>query len=284
MNQTQVRARAIGELKEALAENRASIFVGAGASVDSGLPTWAGLLGEMINEVESQPGCDTSFISDARMLLTDKAKWTLLAQILKREMGFHFGDFIGRRFADKTTKPNDVHKAIVETPWKTIVTTNYDRLLEKSFIEIGGDDADIPTLTYSSASKIASSYCRNNRFILKAHGDAKVDPERVIMTEADYRHLVHRELGYQSILQTIFTTNSFLFVGSSVSDPDLHLLLGFLHSAFHGNTPVNYALLPENERLSAEDKLLFSDFKIHTVTIDPKNRANDIKSFLQALS
>jgi hypothetical protein len=283
MSDNAIRTRAISELKSAIAEKRASIFVGSGISVASGLPSWSGLLAEMIDLVSSQPGNDPSLVSDAKLMLADKSKWLILAQLLRREMGNNFSDFIQQRFTDRAIKPNRIHESLVDIDWKTVVTTNYDRLIERAFIKKYGDDGDIPVFTYSSAPNIASSYCRGQKFILKAHGDAKEAPESVVLTEADYRQLVHREIGYQAILQTIFTTNSFLFVGCSLSDPDLNLLLGFLHSAFHGNTPLNYALLPENERHNAEDKVYYTDFKIHTITLDPSCREGDIRRFLDEL-
>ena len=173
---------------------------------------------------------------------------------------------------------------MVGVNWRAIVTTNYDRLIERAFAKKFGDDDDIPVLLYDNAARIASNYRRNKQFILKAHGDARERPEKVILTEKDYRRTIHCEIGYQSILQSLFTTTSFLFLGCSLADPDLRLLLSFLHSAFHGDTPTSYALIPSNERLSVEDRRFYHDFSIHIVPIDPSNRENEILSFIEDLT
>lgn len=283
MSTSHVKERALGELCEAFENKCASLFVGAGISAMSGLPSWSGLLGELIDQLKGQPGVPDALITDAHELLKDRSKWLTLAQLLRGELGKTFTDFMGRRFTDNKVKPNEIHDLIVDLPWRAIVTTNYDRLIERTFAKKFGDEGDIPVLTYSSPGGIASNYRRCERFILKAHGDAKERPESIVLTESDYRQLVHREIGYQAVLQALFTTNSFLFIGCSLADPDLKMLLAFLHSAFHGDTATHYALVPSDERLSAEDKVLFNDFSIHVIPINPARRMEEVKEFLAEL-
>ncbi|MEN3944238.1 SIR2 family protein [Prosthecobacter sp. SYSU 5D2] len=283
MSQKHVRQRALDELGAAFKNGRASLFVGAGISAISGLPSWSGLLDELIVELKGQPGVSTRLIADARKLLKDRSKWLTLAQLLRNELGKKFNEFVGRRFADSKIKPNEVHDLIVDLPWSAIVTTNYDRLIERAFARKLGDQGDIPVLTYASPGGIASNYRRGEKFIVKAHGDAKMKPESVVLTESDYRNLVHREIGYQAVLQALFTTNSFLFIGCSLADPDLRMMLTFLHSAFHGDTATHYALIPSDERLDAEDKVLFHDFSIHVIPVDKRKRTEEITNFLEDL-
>jgi hypothetical protein len=284
MTTDHTRARAIQELGEAVKGGHSGIFVGSGISSTSGLPSWATMLKEMINLLEGQPGVHHDLISDARALLADKNKWLSLGQLLKDELGKSFTDYIARRFTDTSIKPNEIHDAIVDTPWRVIVTTNYDRLIERTFSKKYGDEGDVPVLTYTNPGGVASNYRRGERFVLKAHGDAKERPESIVLTERDYRQLIHREIGYQTILQALFTTNSFLFVGSSLSDPDLKLLLSFIHSAFHGDTPTHYALMPADERLDAEDRVFYKEFSIHVIPIDPANREAETLNFLKDLA
>lgn len=283
MSAVAVRAAAIEELIAARETGRAGLFVGAGVSVGGGLPTWKGMLGELIALLEKQPGGTSGLVADAKALLKDSAKWLVLAQLLRNELGYAFNDYITMRFLE-AKKPTKIHESIVDPGWHTIVTTNYDRLIEKAFAEELGSAGDIPVFTYQDAPRIASCFRRGEQFVLKAHGDARESPESIVLTESDYRKLIHREIGYKTVLQAIFTTTSFLFLGCSLSDPDLRLLLGFLHSAFHGDTPKHYALVPSNERSDAEDKVFSQEFKIHVVAIDPMNREKEILKFLKDLN
>ncbi|MEI7910338.1 MAG: SIR2 family protein [Verrucomicrobiota bacterium] len=280
MSASPTSIRAIAELSEALKEKRAGVFIGSGISSASGLPSWSGLLSELIDELRGQPGVSPQLICDAEQLVADRNKWLILAQLLRNELGKSFTDYIERRFTDLTHKPNSIHDALIEIPWRAIVTTNYDRLIERSYARHFGADGDIPVFSYQNPAKIASNYRRGVNFVLKAHGDAREGPEFVVLTEADYRNLIHREIGYQTILQALFTTTSFLFIGCSLTDPDLRLLLQFIHSAFHGDTPTHYALVPENERCMAEDKIFYSEYRIHVIPIKPSDLSGSILSFL----
>lgn len=283
MSISPVKKKAIEELSAAFKDNRASLFVGAGISAISGLPSWKELLAELIKELKGHPGVQRGLVSDAKTLLNDRSKWLTLAQLLRNELDKSFNEFIESRFTDNGVKPNAIHDLIVELPWRAIVTTNYDRLIERTFAKRFGDEGDIPVLTYSDPGGVASNYRRGEKFILKAHGDAKMRPEAIVLTEKDYRQLVHKEIGYQAVLQALFTTNSFLFIGASLADPDLRMLLAFLHSAFHGDTATHYALVPKNERLNAEDRVLFKDFSIHVIPIDPSRRKEEVVDFLNEI-
>ena len=283
MSSIAVRARAVKELIEARNAGTAGLFVGAGASAGSGLPTWKGMLAELIDLLDSQPGTSADLTADAKVLLATPAKWLILAQLLKSELGKAFDNYIIQRFADPASKPNKIHENIVDSKWQVLVTTNYDRLIEKAFAQKLGARGDIPVFTYQDAPRVASCFRRGEQFVLKAHGDAREAPDYIILTESDYRKLVHAQIGYQTILQAIFTTTSFLFLGCSLSDPDLRLLLSFLHSAFHGDTPRHYALIPSDQRLNAEDRVFSQDFNIHVVPIDPGNKERDILKFLNEL-
>ena len=57
----------------------------------------------------------------------------------------------------------------------------------------------------------------------------------------------------------------------------------YIHTAFHGDTPMHYALIPDNERLNAEDKVLFDEFRIQTVPIPAGDRTGTTIEFLKDL-
>lgn len=279
-----VYLRAVSELAKEINGGSGMLFVGSGTSAASGLPAWHGLLGELINLLEGTPAArlNPTIIPEARELLNDRSKWLVLAQLLRSELTDEFYKFINERFTDRHIAPNPVHEAIWSIGWRAIVTTNYDELIEKSYAQHTGGKDLISKFTYETPGTAASSFRRRIPFVLKAHGDAQV-PDTVILTERDYRELIHVQRGFQTLLQTLFCTNSFLFIGASVSDPDLRLLLGYLHTAFHGDTPMHYALIPDNERLNAEDKVLFDEFRIHTVPIPAADRSGATIEFLKDL-
>jgi hypothetical protein len=190
-------------------------------------------------------------------------------------------DLIRDRFEDRTKLPTSTHDVIVKLKSKFIITTNYDTLIEKALVK--NYDNHFPTVyTYKDSSNINYSLWNGDHFVLKAHGDAK-SPKEIILTEKDYRHIIHNLNGYQSILHAIFSTNSILFVGVSLNDPELLLLLGYIHNIFHGGSPTHYALLSEDSITKTEIDRWRKDFNIECVTYNPKDNHKALEEYLNDL-
>jgi hypothetical protein len=118
---------------------------------------------------------------------------------------------------------------------------------------------------------------------LKAHGDIDHRNE-IVITERDYREIIFRSQGYRAALSAIFTTRSVLFLGSSLTDPEPKLLLGFLHDAFHGAGARHYALVPYNEFSETEASRWQKDFKVRCIRYHASNTTHpEVVEFLKTL-
>ena len=277
------REAALEELAKAFDEHKGSVFVGAGASFDAGLPSWSRLLVELVAELEKVPGIDAGTIESCKRMASDKSKWFSLAGILRRNLAQRFDSYIEDRFCASCLKPTQTHKAISNLPWNFVATTNYDDLLETAFAEKYSGSLRVDGITYDKPGEIASYFYKGKKFVLYCHGRARTDPSHLVLTNADYRSLVHQQPGYQSILQTLFTSTSFLFVGASLNDPDIQLVLDFLHSSFHKRTPTQYALIPDSERESAELTHMFHEYNLHVVALPDKDYGQHVVEFLDEL-
>jgi hypothetical protein len=272
------------KLFEVIKNESLGIFVGAGLSKASGLPDWRGLLEELIREVEKLPKNLINSITDYKKLVKeqDTNKLLLLAEDLKTELAKNYEDYLMERFNDTKLKPSVVQEKLFNIKINFIITTNYDNLLERAYVRIKGD---IPTtLTYTQSRGIAANLWNKNFFILKAHGDVKTNVEEIILTELDYREVIYKERGYQSALQVLFSTNSILFLGTSFSDPELLLLLRFLHHSYHGGGPTHYILLNKTEVLATESKRYMHDFNMHTILYDPHDNYIEVEEFVDFLA
>lgn len=238
------------ELLDLFKSKRASLFIGAGLSKSVGLPDWLGLLNELIERVENVIPDSADYANECRAIAST-GNFLPLAQDLRDKLGSdEFNKYIRERFVDQRPDPNDIFKVIVELPYNYIITTNYDYLIEDAYAFVNRKSAK--KYTYSQAQAMADNIWNGYQFILKAHGDAD-EPSKIVLTDKDYRNIINAEVGYKSILQVLFTTNSILFLGSSLTDPELNLLLGYLKHAYHDGGPKHYALV-DKSRVSPDRK------------------------------
>ena len=267
------------DLVQSFKNNKGGIFVGAGISQAAGLPNWTGLLKELIDLAENvsyKP--NREFLDNCNSLLNDPSKFLILAQELKDFLGDSFRKYIIKRFADECPPPIAVHSELIKYPYQFIITTNYDTLLENAYVKEFGKQAKVHS--FKDSPDIAYDLWNNRPFILKAHGDANKSQQGIILTETDYRQILFQERGYQSILQSLFTTKTVLFLGSSLSDPELKLLLSFIHSSFHGGGPSHYALIAENQINSVEAESWRKNFNIQIIPYSPDNDHEEVGEFI----
>jgi hypothetical protein len=255
------------------------IFVGSGLSRASGLPDWKQLLDELIDLAQEM--IPSERVIEMRKLSKDSSKYLMLAEELREVLASDLQKHIKNRFDNKMLQPSDVLTSLVRLNYKFIITTNYDTLIEKAFVKVFGD---IPnTLTYKDAATINYNIINGEKFILKAHGDARSAPSEIILTEKDYRNIIFRAKGYQSVLHVLFSTCNVLFLGASLRDPELNLLLGYIHNIFHGGSPDHFALINKDELTKVEEDRWRKDYNINIIPYDPKDDHQEVGLFVETL-
>lgn len=115
-------------------------------------------------------------------------------------------------------KSTEVHQRISKIPhFKTIITTNYDKLFENAFGEKAQlliSNKDIP---YTDKTKVQ---------IFKIHGDLS-SPETIILKDSDYNNFfknnTETEVFWNSVKEKL-STQSILFIGYSLEDPNIKVI------------------------------------------------------------
>jgi hypothetical protein len=254
------------DLIEAFSKNLGVFFVGAGLSIPAGFPTWDGLITELIQKGKSSGRISDDKVKEYQSLMTDTNKFLILAEELRVELGAVFTRYMEDRFQSADSQPTKNHEYIVRTNSSLTITINYDDLIEKAYNNVYGIHPNI--FIYSQSKEAANNFWKNRFFILKAHGDARRDVDTLILSQKDYRRTLYREVGYRSLLQSIFTTKSILFVGVSLNDPEFNQLLDYLHDSYHGGGPIHYLLVEKPRNSSTLTRRYFDDFNIQTVEFD----------------
>ena len=259
-----------------------ALFIGAGLSMGAGLPSWEGLLGDLISLCKGIDYIHKDKINEYESLKSDPSKFLFLAEELKVELGKHFSMYFEDKFVNSNPQPTDNHEIIANMNLSLIVTINYDDLLEKAFNKVRGNYPN--SFTYSEAKLAANNYWKEKFFILKAHGDAKKDVDSLILSQRDYRRVLYREPGYRSLLQSIFTTKSIVFLGVSFTDPEFNQLLDYLHDSYHGGGPMHYLVIEEDKMKKSLSRRFLEDFNIHTLTFNnDKGDYAELNSFLKII-
>ncbi|WP_181068012.1 SIR2 family protein [Rathayibacter sp. AY1A7] len=118
---------------------------------------------------------------------------------------------------DAPFQPGRAHLLLGELNPRTLITTNYDRVLERHF------GTGYSSYTFNSTA-IAPAVRRGEFTLIKLHGTFE-QPQDLILTRLDFTRL--RREGQQAleVLAALVLTRTVLFVGYSLADPDLQLVL-----------------------------------------------------------
>ena len=277
-------ALTIADIPKDLIDNfkkkQSCFFAGAGLSMGAGFPSWGGLLQKLIDVANSKPWFDKGKLADYAALAKDPTKFLFLAEDLKSELGNEFYDLMEAWFGQPDVQPTPNHEILVKIPSNIIITINYDRLIENAYNKVNGFYPN--SYTYKQSREAANSFWKEKFFVLKAHGDANSDSQGLILSQKDYRKTLYRENGYRSLLQTIFSTFSVLFVGVSLNDPEFNQLLDYLHDSYHGGGPTHYAFFEQSKTPGTLAKRYLEEFKIQTIFY--QNAAGDHSEITELLN
>lgn len=202
----------VEQLAEEIRRRRVILFAGAGLSAELGLPSWEAFIGRLGPDLGFDPEAFLSLSTDFRSL----------AEYYRLKKGSIDGlrERMARDWAvpDDTLAASDAHRLIVRLGFPLIYTTNYDALLERAFKLHG------VAVNKATTAKDIASLDPNLTTIVKFHGDLE-EGGSLVLTETDY----FRRLAFQDPLDIQLMADALgrgvLFLGYSVSDVNLRLLL-----------------------------------------------------------
>lgn len=232
-------------LIEELAYRRCILFLGSGVSAtaknaDGRSPlTWREFLGQAKDLVRSPHTEDIEFINK---MLKQKNYLLALQVIYDLSDSGEYSKFLKDSFVRANFLPSDVHKAIKSIDSKIVMTTNFDKIYDNLC-----NESNYVKYDYSEAKSITANIKSPENLIIKVHGDIG-DTDKVIFTAKQYYDIQMKYPSFYSLLSALFLTNTVVFLGYSLSDPDINLiLLGLgLPDTANPTTP-HYVLVSSNE-------------------------------------
>jgi signal transduction histidine kinase/ActR/RegA family two-component response regulator len=211
------------DLLQAFADGEVLAVIGAGLSIQAGLPSWEMLVSEMIQYCETH----LQNFSVVTELLTMSQKGLLpeAADECRASMGNSlFQQFLIKMFRSRIARPTAVHRILCQLPFQALLTTNYDTLLEQARQESYPERPIPPVYTQQNIPQLARVASDRHFYILKLHGQID-DVSSIVLTANDYEGLIERNHAYKVGLSALFAARTLLFIGYGLQDKDLRLIL-----------------------------------------------------------
>ena len=226
------------------------IFIGAGVSVS--LPSGLPLFESLTKKVAAHFGEN---ITDSGTLDSiKKAPDQYLGQLKSKGLDVNA---VVKQFIDLPgSEPNNIHRSLVRlfsTPEKLrIVTTNYDRHLEKSLAE---DFGTVP-IYQSPALPMGNDFTG----IVHLHGSIEQESKRLVVTDSDFGKAYLTEAWAARFLYDLYRTYRVLFIGYSHSD----WMMQYLARGLPENAEHRYALVGIDDS-NIESRALWARLGIQVV-------------------
>jgi hypothetical protein len=268
-----------GSLVREIAKQRAVFFLGSGVSASSediagNRPaTWRDFLNDACSKVQD-PGHRTEiqgFISAQKYLLALQAIKTCVDE----------GDYhhlLTSHFNNPRFLPSELHKVILNLDLRLVITTNFDKIYE-SYCESTTDEG-YKIITYLDES-LSDCLREDTRLIIKAHGSIN-NINRMIFTKEEYHKAKRDHPQFYEILKAIFLTHTCVFIGCSLEDPDILLLLEDVKITSSANLP-HYALLKDGSQNHFEIEDFKRAYNIKPLVYGPghEHLIDDLSQLLQ---
>jgi hypothetical protein len=206
-------------------------LIGSGISRPSGVASWDELIGHLRSTVSEWIGAP---IDDRDLDLLEAPR--LYTHLNESRQPLY--DVLDEAVGASRYEPNILHQLLADLPVRTVLTTNWDTLIEDAVREkrpVNCIYADAHVAAYRERAAVQ---------VVKFHGSI-VAHDSIVFGEEDY----HRFYGGSSLLlglvRTILATRSVFALGFGMRDSYVKLLFGEMSQLAHGTGNPHYVIVPE---------------------------------------
>lgn len=197
------------------------LFVGAGVSMNLGLPAW----GELIEKI----ALDLNYDSEIYKTFGDNLALAEYYRIKKGSIG-PLRSWMDRKWHAENIDigSSRVHELIAKSEFPIIYTTNYDRWLEDALAHYGKSYTKIASVGDLTKIKAGSTQ------IVKFHGDFD-DDKSIVLDETSYFERLEFESPLDIKLRSDVLGKSVLFIGYGLADMNVRFLFYKLSKLWKAN-------------------------------------------------
>lgn len=227
-------------LFELIRKEEVIIFAGAGLSIYAGFPSGIKLKEIIYNELTKSEKKEISEYLNLTELTEQFSR-------IRNNNRNALTKILNETFLKPPSSKPTVHHKISSVPHiNTLITTNYDKLLEESYgnkAQMIYSESQIPLIDKSKVQ------------IFKIHGDL-IDPTSIIISQSDYNNFFKQESEknlFWSIIKERLATKSVLFLGYNLEDPNVAILFDKITEAFEANRREAFLIAPDLKKHKQTD-------------------------------
>lgn len=224
------------KIRSLVAERKVIPFIGAGMSIPSGIPSWFELISGLKNK----------YLSDSnRQLIEEINKGNINIDLpelssLLQNMGISNDDatyYFSSILNDYRLEPNEYHNFLISRAFHTIITTNWDILIEKAFRNM---NSPFQLIYRNQDVRNYEGYSRCQ--IIKIHGDIN-DSESLVYKDSQYQNYWKERQLLFSLILTLFSTHHIFFLGYGFGDINIEELLDTINRNLRSFKREHFALV-----------------------------------------
>lgn len=227
-----------------LAARRCIFFLGAGVSSSSQTPSgirpkaWKEFLENATSLIRSpsQKQIIQKLVEEGKNLLALQA---ICSEVDRSE----YHHFLDENFNNQSFQASKLHHAILKLDQRLVITTNFDKIYEAHWYSISKEGFKV--ISYDSES-LVDEIRSDTRLIIKAHGSID-NINKMIFTRSQYYNAKRNYSKFYEVLKALFITHTVVFIGCSLDDPDVQLILEDVNVITSAQKP-HYILIKENSQ------------------------------------
>lgn len=217
-------------LFELIRKENVIVWAGAGMSLYAGFPSGKELCEILLQNLNPRE----------KEIINPHLSLPELAEEFYRIKGSNKNELI-RILNDTFLKPansSNTHDKIAIIPhFKTIITTNYDSLFEDAYKNKAQLIFNSKHIPYIDNKKVQ---------IFKVHGCLS-EPDSIILTKSDYNNFFKDNYDantYWSVIRERLATNSVLFLGYNIEDPNISVIFDRITDSLSDNKKESFLVAP----------------------------------------
>lgn len=202
-------------------------------------------------------------------------------QLIKNRLGDHtWNDLLEEVFVTPNYAHDDIHKSIFDLDLPIVATTNIDTIYDR-FLNANYAGAVVIKPYHDSSIARYVKADATTRLVIKVHGSAD-HLDDTVFTRQQYATARTKHAHFYELLSSLILTQTFIFIGYSLADPDINLLLEDNSRRFLSPRP--HYLLTSDKASDDMIKLFENNYSIKVLTYNSYRDHEELVKSLEDLA